>query len=117
MNRLVIGTANFGQKYGLEKIQVSSKEIKKILNYAWKKNIRYIDTANFYGETEKLIGKINDKKFKFISKIKINQKLINNPKLIEYSVIKTLKNLKIKKLYALLIHNPNFLIRDKKKRL
>ena len=29
MNRLVIGTANFGQKYGLEKIQVSSKEIKK----------------------------------------------------------------------------------------
>ena len=37
MNRLVIGTANFGQKYGLEKIQVSSKEIKKILNYAWKK--------------------------------------------------------------------------------
>ena len=117
MNRLVIGTANFGQKYGLEKIQVNSKEIKKILNYAWKKNIRYIDTANFYGETEKLIGKINDKKFKFISKIKINQKLINNPKLIEYSVIKTLKNLKIKKLYALLIHNPNFLIRDKKKKI
>tara|TARA_E500000178_G_scaffold356569_1_gene435550 strand:+ start:6405 stop:7250 length:846 start_codon:yes stop_codon:yes gene_type:complete len=117
MNRLVIGTANFGQKYGFKKIQVNSKEIKKILNYAWKKNIRYIDTASFYGNTEKLIGKINDKKFKFISKIKINQKFINNPKLIEYSVLKTIKNLKIKKLYALLIHNPSYLIKDKKKKI
>ena len=37
IGKVVIGTANFGMKYGLEKKQTSLTEIKKILNYSQKK--------------------------------------------------------------------------------
>ncbi len=117
MLRIVIGTANFGQKYGISSTKVEKQEISKILNYAWKKKIRLIDTANFYGKTEKIIGKINTKKFEFISKIKLTKKILNNPELLKTSVINTLSDLKISKLYAVLIHNPSIFKQAKNKKI
>ena len=46
--RLVIGSANFSNKYGVEQIKINHAEIKKILNFLKKNNIYAIDTAEGY---------------------------------------------------------------------
>mgnify|MGYP006100956975 CR=1 FL=1 len=46
--RLVIGSANFTQKYGADKTQIDHNEIKKILNLAKKNGVYKIDTAKTY---------------------------------------------------------------------
>ena len=43
--RIVIGSANFTQKYGADLTKINSYEIKKILNIAKKNKINEIDTA------------------------------------------------------------------------
>ena len=68
-NKLIIGTANFGQKYGLKNKKINQKEIFRILNYSHQIGIRTIDTANSYGNSEKILGKTKLKKWKVISKI------------------------------------------------
>ena len=66
--RLIIGSANFLNRYGLNNFKVSYKEIKKIANLAKKNNILYIDTAEDYLRNRKIFKKINNK-FKFTTKI------------------------------------------------
>ena len=114
--KLCIGTANFGFNYGINKKRsLRIENIKKILSYAKKNKIEYLDTAISYKSAEKKIGKSNIKNFKIISKIhripkrikKIDKWIIKNAKM-------SCKNLKVKSLYGLLIHDTSEL-NDKKK--
>ena len=58
--KIVLGTANFYQRYGFSKKKIKSiEEISRILNYSKNKNIRYIDTAHLYKFPNKFISKIN----------------------------------------------------------
>ena len=57
--KLALGTANFGQEYGLTKKKVTKKEITKILNVCKNNNIRLIDTAINYGDAETTLGKFD----------------------------------------------------------
>ena len=111
--KLVLGTAQFGLKYGLNQSKVNIKEIKMIDKILQKKSISYIDTATSYGNSEKIISKIRTRK-NVITKIKLPQK---TPKDIEKWFNDTLKmslnNLKIKKLYGLLIHDTKDLFNQK----
>ncbi len=54
--KLAIGTANFGNSYGLKKIKLEEKEIDKIFKFLDLKGINLIDTASVYGRSEKIIG-------------------------------------------------------------
>ena len=54
LNENSIRHINFGQKYGLIKV---TKEIIKILNLCKNNNIKLIDTAINYGDTETELGK------------------------------------------------------------
>ena len=47
-NRIIIGSANFTQNYGIGLTQIKYNEIQKILNLAKKNNICEIDTAEGY---------------------------------------------------------------------
>jgi len=47
-NRLAIGTANWGHRYGLSNVQVSEDEQKRILDYCQSIGIDMIDTATAY---------------------------------------------------------------------
>ena len=81
-NKIIIGTANFGKKYGIKKNKVSNKELKKIFFFLNQKNLRIIDTSENYGSAENIISKNiadNKKKWKIITKIsddgeKLNEK-------------------------------------------
>ena len=72
--KLCIGTAQFGTAYGITNVngRLEIEEIKEILELIRKNNIKFIDTARSYGDSEKIIGKIihkNDEFFKIITKI------------------------------------------------
>tara|TARA_Y100000816_G_scaffold132545_1_gene93555 strand:+ start:946 stop:1776 length:831 start_codon:yes stop_codon:yes gene_type:complete len=81
-NKIIIGTANFGKKYGIKKNKISNKELKKIFFFLNQKNLRIIDTSENYGSAENIISKNiadNKKKWKIITKIsddgeKLNEK-------------------------------------------
>ena len=100
-----IGSAQFGMPYGINNKtkKVPIKEIVKIISLADKSGFRNIDTAVLYGEAEKILGKIGVKNFKITSKLPYISSLeINN---IEKTIQRSLKNLRIKSLYSLLIHD------------
>jgi len=106
-NKIILGSANFNQIYGIKKNFIKKKEIKKSFKLALKNNIKIIDTSPLYNKSEKIIGLLNNNKFKIISKIpKIPQniKKKNIKKWLKLKVINSLKNLKIKKFECLLLH-------------
>lgn len=72
-NILSLGTAQFGLNYGItnKKGKISDHFITKILDYANKKGMRLIDTAQAYGKAELLIGKSLPKNSNFIFSSKI----------------------------------------------
>ena len=71
LNKISIGSAQFGMKYGINNKlgKPSLAEIKKILNFAEKLGIRNIDTAVSYGKSEEVLGKAGVKNFKITSKL------------------------------------------------
>ncbi len=105
--KIVLGTANFNQNYGLINTKIKNlDEIKKILNYSRKKNIKYLDTSFSYNLSKKFIKNLNFKDFKIITKIKLPKK---NKKLfiedLDKKIKRELKLYKVNKFYALLLHN------------
>ncbi len=112
-SEIILGSANFNQIYGITKNFIKKKEIKRSFNLALKNNIRIIDTSPLYNKSEKIIGLLNNDKFKIISKIpKIprNIKKKNIKKWVKLKVSNSLKNLKIKKFECLLLHNVDSLL-------
>ena len=73
IKRLVIGSANFTQKYGADPIKLNHKENKKILKLAKNNGIYEIDTAKTYLKSKDIFLDM-DKKFKFSTKIIPNSK-------------------------------------------
>ena len=67
-SRIVIGSANFSQKYGADPIKLNQRENRKILNLAKNNGIYEIDTAEAYIINKGTFSNI-DKKFKFSTKI------------------------------------------------
>ena len=116
INKICLGTANFGTSYSINKKKsVKKKEIKKIFDYAKKNNIKFLDTAINYKNSEKTIGLINKHNFKIITKLpKIPKKITNVEKWVINKITQSCKKLKIKNLYGVLIHYTSEL-EDKKK--
>ena len=111
-NKLILGSANLEQKYGINKNEIKIKEFKKIINFLLKKReIVYLDTSAEYKNAEKIIGDLNIEKLNIITKIKVKKK---TKKSIENEIIKKVFNskkiFKNNKIYALLIHNPECLL-------
>ena len=67
-NRIIIGSANFTQNYGIGLTKIRYSEIQKILNLAKKNNIYEIDTAEGYLKNKNIFKNI-DKKFQLSTKI------------------------------------------------
>lgn len=116
MNKLAIGTAQFGMDYGIGSSpgKVSINEVKKILEYAKSTNIDMLDTASAYGKSEKTLGELNVDEFKIVTKtrhfnvLKITDDDVN---LLNRDFDKSLKDLKLDSVYGLLIHNADDLMK------
>jgi aryl-alcohol dehydrogenase-like predicted oxidoreductase len=123
-NKICIGTAQLGMKYGISSNnqKMRESEFKRILNYSKKNKICFIDTAQSYGDSEILIGKYIKKKkddFHLITKINnirsVDKK--NIFKTILQRINRSIKKLKVKKIYALLLHDINDLKSKKNKEI
>ena len=82
-NKIILGSANFDQVYGIKKNFMKKSELKKLFKLALKNKIRTIDTSPLYNKSEKIIGLLNNNKFKIISKIpktprNIKKKILKN---------------------------------------
>ena len=63
-SKIALGTVQFGLKYGIGNIKgrTNSVEVSKILDSAYSHGVRVVDTAQAYGESEKVLGCVAEKK-------------------------------------------------------
>jgi aryl-alcohol dehydrogenase-like predicted oxidoreductase len=117
MNKLALGTAQFGMSYGIanQHGKIKLENIKDIIKIARKKNIDLVDTAIAYGDSERIIGKIGILDFKFVTKLPPLPKIevANISFWVEDQIKLSLKRLGIQSLYGLLIHRSEDLLGDK----
>lgn len=106
INKLLLGTVQFGLNYGINNSigQPDKEVVFDILSYAFENGIKYLDTAELYGNSHELIGEFHKlfptKKFNVITKFPhvIEDRLDN--KINSY-----LNQLNIDQLEAILFHS------------
>ena len=112
-NKIILGSANFNQIYGVKRNFIRKNEIRKLFNIAFKNNIKTIDTSPLYNNSERIIGSLNNNRFRIISKIPPIPKNIKKKDIEKWqkrNVMASLKNLKIKKFDCLLLHDAKCLL-------
>jgi aryl-alcohol dehydrogenase-like predicted oxidoreductase len=116
MSKIALGTVQFGIDYGINSIegQVQPGQVDSILNYARLKGIDLLDTAPAYGNSEKILGKMDVTNFKVVTKtrhfdsFKINN---NDVKTLNSDFYCSLNDLKQSKVYGVLVHNAGDLLK------
>ena len=100
MQKLLLGTANFGDNYGISnKLRLSTQEVDEILDWASGK-IEELDTAEDYKGSHKAISK-HAKNFKITTKINLNQ--LGSIKYLTLKVINICEEIGIEKVERLLL--------------
>lgn len=107
-SRLVLGTSQIGSSYGVTNNNFVDEDVaKKILNLSYKNNIREIDTAIDYNDSEKILGNIGVSKFSISTKLpSIEKQTINIEKWIYNEIENSLKRLNLSMINTLYMHNP-----------
>ena len=114
--KICLGTANFGQKYGLNYGQQfkNLNEIKKIINYCINANIKFIDTSIDYGNTLSRLSKCDLSKFKIISKVTVINNNINTfSKNLDLQIKNSFELLGVNKIYSILLQRPENILKFK----
>ncbi len=110
-SKIIIGSANFGQVYGISKNRINLDNAKNICNYAIKKKVKFIDTASSYKNSHKIISNL-DKRLQVITKILPCKKWKN----FDYC-LKKIQDIKIelknKDINTILFHDEKFLLKKK----
>ena len=117
--KLIVGTSQFDKDYAKCFRKKKSEKsnfinIRQMLNYAYKNEVFYLDSAMSYKNSDNYISKIN-KKFKILTKlprVPLNKKNYNI--YFEKIVKKKLKKMDLKKFWAILFHDSGFLKSNKK---
>mgnify|MGYP006415828295 FL=1 len=104
MNKLALGTVQFGLDYGISNTsgQVSLEEARKVLKLAKEHDIDTLDTASGYGNSEKVLGKIGVNDFQIVTKTTSLQLGVDK---VLQSFYQSLTDLNATSVYGLLIHN------------
>ena len=114
-SRLVLGTAQFGMRYGIaNKIgQPDFLSVQSIVAEVWESGVREFDTAQAYGESERVLGKVLSslgiaREAKVISKLHpaIDHQ---NSNALNLALQQTLARLGLPKLYGLMLHTEDLL--------
>lgn len=69
-NKLIIGCAGFSAVYGINKnLPPTYSEITDIFDFAFMNGIKILDTAQAYGDSNKIISKASNNRFEIITKL------------------------------------------------
>lgn len=104
-NKIVLGTVQFGLDYGINNSRgkIPENEVFEILDEAHGSGIDTLDTADSYGDSERLIGKFTKNKgieFNVISKMSVSDAAG-----VTKSVNAALRRLNKKNIYGYMIHH------------
>lgn len=115
MNKLALGTVQFGLNYGVANTQgqVSQAEIQAILALAKKHQVHTLDTAIAYGDSETRLGQQDLTRFEVISKVAEIPAGINVQRWLEQQCERSLTRLNIPQLEGFLLHRPEQLLGNK----
>jgi len=103
-SKLSLGTVQFGLDYGVtnQNGQVTIDTARNILNIAKQSNIRTLDTASLYGNSEQVLGEIGINDYQVITKTTLLKDDVNE---VIVNFYKSLERLNRDKVEGLLIHN------------
>ena len=113
LNRLALGTAQFGLDYGVaNKLgQVSLNEVDAILQHARASGMNVLDTAIAYGDSERRLGEIGVQDWQVVSKLPtIPNDCGDVAQWVADAVHDSLERLKVTSIYGLLLHRPQQLL-------
>ena len=101
VEKIALGTAQFGLNYGISNTtgQTGKEEVASILSLATDIGIRTLDTAQAYGNAEKVLGANDIRPFDVVSKI-----IVGAEDSVKALVQNSLDNLKVDRLDAVLFH-------------
>lgn len=114
VNKLILGTAQFGLNYGINNLLGKPKKetVFEILSYAYENGIRFLDSAELYGNAHDIIGEFHkiypSKKFQIITKLPHDFDGVLDNKIKNY-----LNQLNIDSLNAILFHSFDSYVRHK----
>jgi len=108
-SRLILGTAAFGLAYGVSNSNniTTGREVHSILEYCLENGINTLDTAERYGDSEKILGENGIENFHVVTKVFCDKNY--NKGDLELKVRASLKRLGIQKCHGILIHNEDAL--------
>ena len=113
MNRLALGTAQFGLVYGVanRRGQVSLDESRAIVKHARAAGLDTLDTAISYGNCEQHLGEIGVLQWQVVSKLPaIPESCSDVAAWVSASVAASLQRLRVNQLRGLLLHQPGQLL-------
>ena len=122
MKKIALGTAQFGMDYGIsaQNFQVNNSEVSDILDFANSNGINFLDTAPTYGDSEKVLGNVGVNNFNLITKTRHFPKdSLNHNDISDFvrDFNNSLSFLKQKRIYGLLVHNAEDLLKPGSKKL
>ena len=104
---LIIGSAQFGTKYGVSTKRVTNfYDTKKIFNISKKNNLSAVDTAYTYFKSNKILKKIDLKEFKIYTKYPSLSSRTKYEKYYENYTFKTLDDFKKQQIECVFFHEP-----------
>ncbi len=113
MNRLALGTVQFGMNYGIanQSGQVMPDVAKSIVELSRSSGFDTLDTAMSYGDSEQRLGQIGVNDWRIVSKLPaVPAGCSDIPQWVATAVDESLQRLKTDKLYGLLLHRPQQLL-------
>ena len=114
MSRLALGTAQFGQPYGIANQvgEVARSAAKAMLQLAAANGIDILDTAIAYGESETCLGEIGTRSFRLVTKLPAVPDECNEVRgWVQGQISASLSRLGVRAMYGLLLHRPEQLLR------
>jgi aryl-alcohol dehydrogenase-like predicted oxidoreductase len=113
INRLALGTVQFGINYGIanQHGKVSRAEAKLMLKLASDCGIEILDTAISYGDSEACLGEAGALNFKLITKLPpLSDSCCDVNAWVYQKIATSLTNLGVTSIYGLLLHRPEQLL-------
>ncbi len=113
MNRLALGTVQFGLPYGIANRsgQVTVSEANAMLQLALANGIDTLDTAIAYGDSEKCLGEVGMQGFNLVTKLPaMPDDLPDVAAWVQQQVNASLVRLRVQSVYGLLLHKSEQLL-------
>ena len=113
MNRLALGTVQFGTPYGIANKagQVCRQEVKAMLKLALANGVDTLDTAIAYGDSEVCLGQVGTQGFKLVTKLPaLPDNCADVRDWVQKQLVASLSRLGVKAIYGLLLHRSEQLL-------